>query len=187
MSKLKPVPNPVKNEAYKSSGEDSVVMKVEGKMSDVKMIFHATGEQTGGACGLFEVFFAPNDASPHHVHRLEDEGFYVIEGQLTLHGPDGEIVLGPGEWGWGPRGVRHGYSAGPEGARALCFQIPGTGLHNWFRIMAAAEHDPFAEEGGFEEWAAWSVENFSVDQLRLDEYPPGETILETEREVTPAR
>jgi quercetin dioxygenase-like cupin family protein len=175
-SKLESIDHPVTNEPYKSAGEDYVIMNVEGGLTDARFVFHATGERTGGSCGLFEVSFAPNDASPHHIHHLEDEGFYVLEGQLTLHGDNEELVLNKGEFGWGPRGVRHAYSAGPEGARALCFQIPGTGLHNWFRIMAAAQHNPFIEEGDEERWARWSYDNFRVTQLPTAEFPPGQTI-----------
>jgi quercetin dioxygenase-like cupin family protein len=182
---LPPAPRPMSNEAYKSSGEDYTIMGIEGQMTGTRMIFHATGERTGGACVLYEVHWQPDDASVHHLHSLEDEGFYVIEGSLTLHSPDGEIVLGPGEWGWAPRNVRHGYSVGPEGARVLCFQVPGTGLPDFFRIMSASGFSgPVDDEDPAVAWAdfnRWSQENFGFTTYDPRAYPPGQTIPDGDR------
>ena len=34
---------------------------------------------------------------PLHVHHDGDETFYVLEGELSLHQPDGSVTLGPGD------------------------------------------------------------------------------------------
>jgi quercetin dioxygenase-like cupin family protein len=174
---------PIRNEPYKSTGEDYRVMGIEGSMSGTKLIFHATGDQTGGSCVLYEVHWQPGDASEHHLHRLEDEGFYVVEGQFTLHAPDGEMTLQPGEWGWAPRNIRHGYSVGPEGARVLCFQVPGSPLPEFFKIMADR-----GWAGGIEgytgkelvDFNAWAEGNFGFTLYDPVEYPPGQTVLDPE-------
>jgi quercetin dioxygenase-like cupin family protein len=171
---------PVANEAYKSSGEDFTIMGIKGQMTDTKFIFHAIAEKTGGSCVLYELHWPPNDASVHHLHTLEDEGFYVIEGQLTLHSPGSELVLSPGEWGWAPRNVRHGYSVGPEGARVLVFQVPGTQLPHFFRIMSANGFSgPEDGEDPAEAWAAfneWSEANFGFTTYDPAKFPPGQTL-----------
>jgi uncharacterized cupin superfamily protein len=41
------------------------------------VIVKATGEQTGGAFGLVDNLPPAGFASPYHVHRNEDESFYV--------------------------------------------------------------------------------------------------------------
>src|SRR5215467_8664593 len=56
---------------------------------------------------------------PLHVHHDEDEAFYVLEGRLSLHTPDGTVELGPGEAIVGPRGVPHAYRVESESARWL--------------------------------------------------------------------
>lgn len=42
-----------------------------------------------------------------HKHDHEDELFLVIEGDLVIELRDGELQLGPGEFGIVPRGVEH--------------------------------------------------------------------------------
>ena len=46
--------------------------------------------------------------TPLHVHEMLDEGWYVIEGELTFWVGDHTVhVLGPGDYAEGPRGVPH--------------------------------------------------------------------------------
>jgi mannose-6-phosphate isomerase-like protein (cupin superfamily) len=60
--------------------------------------------------GLVELTGAPGDAPPLHVHADEDETFYILEGELTLHiaGRD-PVVLAAGQAAFAPRGVPHVY------------------------------------------------------------------------------
>ena len=43
--------------------------------------YKTTSEQTGGAYSLFEVTTQPGTGPPPHVQHLEDESFYVLEGE----------------------------------------------------------------------------------------------------------
>jgi len=52
-----------------------------GTLSHVK----ATSEMTRGAYGLVEQVIPAGFASPYHLHRVEDEAFYVFEGQVSLY------------------------------------------------------------------------------------------------------
>src|SRR5438874_2999977 len=45
---------------------------------------HISAAQTDGAFALLESTGPAGDHTPLHVHRLEDEGFYVLEGEITL-------------------------------------------------------------------------------------------------------
>src|SRR5882672_6962138 len=45
-------------------------------------ILRATAETTNGAFGLMEQVMPPCFASPYHLHHLEDEAFYVLEGEM---------------------------------------------------------------------------------------------------------
>jgi mannose-6-phosphate isomerase-like protein (cupin superfamily) len=61
---------------------------------------------------LVRVYAAPGDMPPLHVHEHDDEGFYVLEGELTVWAGDAEpVVLGPGEFFNAPHGVPHTYRA----------------------------------------------------------------------------
>ena len=90
----------------------------------------ATAAQTGGALGLIEEVLPPGFESPYHVHRVEDESFYVLEGEMTfVHGAPGEeesLRAGPGAFVFLPRGIPHGFRAeGPTPARVLVLVTPG--------------------------------------------------------------
>jgi quercetin dioxygenase-like cupin family protein len=168
----------VRNDPYKSAGEDRIVVHAEGQMSDATLIFHAKREQTNGSVLVTEILWPPNDKSLHHTHALEDEGFYVIEGDLTLHSPTGDIVLGAGEFGWAPRNTRHAYSVGPQGARVLLVQTPGTELTTFFRGIV--DGGDLSGAGEFEELVDWSDRHFGIRFHDPAQYPPGQSILDGE-------
>ena len=48
------------------------------------MKLKATAESTGGAYGLVEAIAPAGFATPLHVHHREAEGFWVLEGELTV-------------------------------------------------------------------------------------------------------
>ena len=76
----------------------------------------AGAAETGGALSMVEQVLPAGFASPWHLHSDEDESFYVIEGAMEVN-VDGQVArLGAGGYGFGPRGVPHGFrivGAGP--------------------------------------------------------------------------
>ena len=58
---------------------------------------------------VVRMYAAPGDMPPLHVHAAEDEGFYVLEGRLTLHLPGRSVELEPGGFALAPRGIPHTY------------------------------------------------------------------------------
>lgn len=72
-------------------------------------VIHATSDQTGGAYCLLEVHAPPGDQPPLHLHRADDEGFYLLEGALRLHVGPRTISLRPGDFALAPRRVPHTY------------------------------------------------------------------------------
>src|SRR4028118_2440317 len=81
------------------------------------VIVKATGEQTGGTFGLIDNTMPAGFASPYHVHRNEDESFYVAEGEMAFYVGDERVEAGPGAFVYGPRGGPPGVGGG-GGARA---------------------------------------------------------------------
>ena len=71
----------------------------------------------GGSLGLVEVAAPAGDMPPLHVHHTHDEGFYVLEGELTLYTPGAQVELAAGEFVLAPRGVPHTYRVGDAPAR----------------------------------------------------------------------
>jgi quercetin dioxygenase-like cupin family protein len=85
----------------------------------------ATGESTRGAFGLIEQLFAPGFATPYHVHHLEDEAFYVLEGEVAFVLDGKWFKTGPGAYVYGPREIPHGFRVeGATPARILVWCTP---------------------------------------------------------------
>jgi quercetin dioxygenase-like cupin family protein len=88
------------------------------------VIVKATGEQTGAAFGLIDNLMPAGFASPYHMHRNEDESFYVVEGEMTFYVGD-ERVKGGLEHSSSERGIPHGFEVnGTEPARILLQNYP---------------------------------------------------------------
>lgn len=62
-----------------------------------------------GEHSVLEMVAPPGDQPPLHVHRDSDEGFYLLEGEVTFWAGEDQRVLGAGDFVLGPRGVPHTY------------------------------------------------------------------------------
>src|ERR1700710_2605568 len=47
--------------------------------------FLATGDETDGKYAIWEAIVPPGGGPPPHVHSREEEGFYILEGEITFH------------------------------------------------------------------------------------------------------
>ncbi len=89
-------------------------------------VVKATAKQTGNALGLIDLVAPVGPASPYHVHRAEDESFYVLEGQLEFISGDRRLTGGPGTYVFLPRDIPHGIRVvGTSPARFLVLTTPG--------------------------------------------------------------
>jgi mannose-6-phosphate isomerase-like protein (cupin superfamily) len=55
--------------------------------------FLATGEETNGKYAMWEAIVPPGGGPPPHVHSREEEGFYILEGEITIQIGDERIRL----------------------------------------------------------------------------------------------
>lgn len=94
-----------------------------------------TGEDTGGLLSIVEITEPPGTEAPLHVHHREDEGFYILEGEVTLYVGDETIEASAGDFAWGPRDIPHRYTVGPNGCRMLFICVPG-GFEDLVREMS---------------------------------------------------
>ena len=58
--------------------------------------FIALGEDTDGKYALWETIVPPGGGPPPHVHSREEEGFYVLEGEITFQIGGEQLVAGAG-------------------------------------------------------------------------------------------
>jgi len=87
-------------------------------------IIKAAGKDTGGNYTLVEVMEPQGGDGPLHVHYREDEGFWILEGQLTFQIGDETLKAGPGSFIFGPKGVPHSYRVDVGPARILFILSP---------------------------------------------------------------
>src|SRR3954452_2289502 len=85
---------------------------------------HVNGCTSVGALALLDERGRRGDMPPLHVHRRDDETFFVLEGEVTLFVAGGQVVLGPGESTLAPRDVPHAYRVESEEARWLVITTP---------------------------------------------------------------
>jgi mannose-6-phosphate isomerase-like protein (cupin superfamily) len=105
---------------------------------DVTILVRVPAEVSGGAFTLLEEV-PPLADTPLHVHRNEDELFYVLEGEHVFRIGDEEHRVGPGGLVFAPRGVPHAQRRVVAGhGRELVLVTPG-GLEGFFRELAAAQ------------------------------------------------
>ena len=83
--------------------------------------------------GVTEHSLSPGEEPPLHVHKNEDEWFYMLEGEVTFH-VGGENHLGKaGAFVSFPRGVPHTFSVETPSARFLLMNTPG-GFERMFEL-----------------------------------------------------
>ena len=103
------------------------------------LTFLATGDQTQGRFALIEALTSKGNCPPRHIHRNEDESFYILEGEITALIGDQTIRGTPGTLIFGPRGVPHSQRRVVSGVgHQLVICVPA-GLEEFFRDLAAAE------------------------------------------------
>jgi quercetin dioxygenase-like cupin family protein len=84
-----------------------------------RVVVKATADQTGGSFSQVETIDPRGTATPLHLHRNEEEAFYVLEGAVSLL-VDGEWTdISQGDYALVPRGIPHAYVVRSERARML--------------------------------------------------------------------
>jgi len=95
----------------------------------------STAETTNGRVAVVEHLGTQGLGSPLHVHRNEDEWFYVTEGELTFW-VGGETITAPaGSFVYGPRDVPHTFSVTSGQARFLLVTEPA-GFEGFMRTLS---------------------------------------------------
>ncbi|HEX3149680.1 MAG TPA: cupin domain-containing protein [Gemmataceae bacterium] len=94
--------------------------------------FLATGQETNGKYALFEALVGPGGGPPPHFHSREEEGFYVLEGEITFTVNGERVVAKAGTFANMPVGTPHGFkNEGDRPARMLISLAPA-GLEQMF-------------------------------------------------------
>jgi len=86
----------------------------------------ADRELTGGHFSLIEQVIPAGFESPWHMHRSEDESFYVLEGQMSVILGGERRLLQAGDCAFGPRGIPHGFRIEGDGPARILLMTTGS-------------------------------------------------------------
>ena len=120
----------------------------EGRFLDTagSLVLRLPAAATGGAYSLLELTLSPGQGAPLHVHRREDEIFYIVAGQCDITDAQGARTALTGSVAVFPRGVAHAFrNTSSQPCRVLITAVPG-GLEGFFEAInlavAAGEATP---------------------------------------------
>jgi len=94
--------------------------------------FLATGEDTNGTYALGEALVPPGGGPPSHVHSREEEGFYVLEGEVTFTVNGERVVSTAGTFANMPVGTPHSFKNESDKPAKMLISVAPAGLERMF-------------------------------------------------------
>jgi quercetin dioxygenase-like cupin family protein len=116
---------------------------VNSNVLDVKI----SGSDTNGDLAIFEqTSLSQGKGTPLHIHHLQDEIFYVLEGSYYFQVGDQKFSLSKGESIFLPRKVPHAWTQVSEIGKMNVIMQPAGKLEDFFVTVAALDHEPTPKE-----------------------------------------
>lgn len=123
-----------KRRAWMRGPDDGELLDVAGD----RYRLLARRDETDAAYALIEAVVPPGGGPPAHTHSREEEGFYLLQGELTFYSDGERFVAGPGAFVHLPKGTTHRFqNESAQPARMLILLAPG-GLEAMFGEVGTA-------------------------------------------------
>ncbi len=131
-----------------NAGEGRIHGHIQLKGVNVNVIdVKISGVDTNGDLAIFEqTSLSQGRGTPLHVHHLQDEIFYVMEGAYYFQVGEEKFNLVAGDSIFLPRTVPHAWTQVSEKGRMTVTLQPAGKLEDFFVTMAALDHEPTAAE-----------------------------------------
>lgn len=94
--------------------------------------FMATGDDTNGKYAMWEAIVPPGGGPPPHVHSREEEGFYILEGEITFQVGEERIVATAGMFANMPVGTPHSFKNESGKPAKMLISVAPAGLEGMF-------------------------------------------------------
>ena len=99
--------------------------------------------QTNGAFLLCEVEVDAGGGVPPHIHSIEDETFYILQGDFEITAGGETVKATNGDTSFAPRHIPHTWRCTSEGGgRFLLLVTPGESFEHFVLEMAAQKITP---------------------------------------------
>ena len=115
----------------------------EVRLAGQPMAFLVTGEHSKHTC-MFEWTVPPGFFTGLHVHRVQEETFYVLEGECEWQIGDERVHAGPGTYLFIPPGVPHNIGNSSGSPARMLMTVSPPGHEHYFEELAklAAQGTP---------------------------------------------
>ncbi|NOV22545.1 cupin domain-containing protein [Cupriavidus necator] len=125
------------------------------------MVFLVTGKDTRHT-SMFDWTIAPGFATGLHVHRVQEETFYMLEGECEWRVGDQVVRATPGTFLFVPPGVAHNIANVGAGPARVLMTVSPPGHEHYFEKLAE-----LAARGGHADAAAVGElrARYDTDQL----------------------
>jgi len=124
------IPEKLDTEFASAAGKEALIWL--GELA----IIHTTGKETDGRYAMIEVYVTKEGEAPWHVHHREDEGFYIINGEITVYMEDKVIKGMPGEFIFAPKDVPHKYTVDTPGHARVLMMFSPAGFEDFVRATS---------------------------------------------------
>jgi len=104
-----------------------------------------SGDIVDGRLAIVEAVATRTTEPPLHIHRREDEMWYVLDGQMTFQVGDQTFVAPAGAFAFAPKGVAHAFTVDVEPTRVLVFATPAGFERFAMELGVPAEGDEMPE------------------------------------------
>ena len=94
--------------------------------------FLATGDDTNGRYAIWEAMVPPGGGPPPHVHSREEEGFYILEGEVTFSIDGKRVVATAGMFANMSVGTPHSFKNESSRSAKMLISVAPAGLEKMF-------------------------------------------------------
>lgn len=115
----------------------------ELRLAGKPLRFLVTGEDTKHT-SMFEWTVPPGFTTGRHIHRVQEETFFVLEGECEWHIDDQKIVAMPGTYVFIPPGVPHDIGNSSSSPARMIMTVSPPGHEHYFEelVKLVAQSSP---------------------------------------------
>ena len=104
--------------------------------------FLVTGAESGGSYFAMEALVPPGGGPPPHIHRNEDETFYIVDGHCSIRLEDETVLAGAGDFVNVPRGCVHCFHNDGTSPMRMIVTFTPAGIEHFFEETLERALDP---------------------------------------------
>jgi quercetin dioxygenase-like cupin family protein len=114
-----------------------------GDVGDHRGYTLLSAADTGGAIVMFSMEADLHGGVPPHIHKREDEIFYILSGNFMFWVGEEAMATAAGDTVFAPRDIVHSWRCtSPEGGKAIVLLSPGANFEKYIFAVAEAGLSP---------------------------------------------